>query len=210
MGKIRVAIYEDNASFRQTLEWVIRVSDQCDLVGSHGNPQHILSEMAAEKPDVILMDIEMPGMTGIEALELISHESSGIPRVIMLTVFEDTSRILAAIKAGATGYLLKNTPLTRILESILEANSGGAAMSPSIARKVLETFQQQKSENYGLSTRETEVLKRLVEGDSYKLIAAFYDISVSTVEKHIVQIYRKLHVNSKGEAITKAIRDKII
>lgn len=207
---IRVSIYEDNAQLSETLEWIIESCEEMILVGVHQNPINILEDVNTEHPEVIMMDIEMPFMTGIEATSLLSKKLSKIPKILMLTVFEDTNRIFEAIKAGAVGYLLKKTSGDKIIESIKEVNNGGGAMSPTIALKVLSSFQEPKANPYDLTNREIEVLQRLVEGDSYKLIAFHYDISINTVEKHILHIYQKLHVNSKGEAITKAIRDKLV
>lgn len=207
---IRVSIYEDNAQLSETLQWVIESCEDMIMVGTHQNPVNILEDVNAEQPDVIMMDIEMPFMTGIEATGLLSKKLSKIPKILMLTVFEDTNRIFEAIKAGAVGYLLKKTSGDKIIESIKEVFNGGGAMSPSIALKVLSSFQEPKANPYELTNREIEVLQRLVEGDSYKLIGFHYNISINTVEKHILHIYQKLHVNSKGEAITKAIRDKLV
>jgi len=207
---IRVSIYEDNLQLSETLEWVIESCEDMIVVGTHQNPTNIFDDVNAEQPDVIMMDIEMPFMTGIEATSLLSKKLSRIPKILMLTVFDDTNRIFEAIKAGAVGYLLKKTSGDKIIESVKEVFNGGGAMSPSIALKVLSSFQQPKANPYDLTNREVEVLQRLVEGDSYKLIAYYYDISINTVEKHILHIYQKLHVNSKGEAITKAIRDKLV
>ncbi|MBA4853473.1 response regulator [Emticicia sp. BO119] len=207
---IRVSIYEDNAQLSETLVWVIESCEDIILTGAHQNPVNILEDVTTEQPDVILMDIEMPFMTGIEATGLLSKKLSKIPKILMLTVFEDPNRIFDALKAGAVGYLLKKTSGDKIIEGIKDIYKGGGVMSPSIALKVLSTFQEPKLNPYELTSREIEVLQRLVEGDSYKLIAYHYDISINTVEKHILHIYQKLHVNSKGEAITKAIRDKLV
>jgi DNA-binding NarL/FixJ family response regulator len=207
---IRVSIYEDNPNLSETLEWIIKSCEDFTLVGTHADPTNVLADVQDEMPDVIMMDIEMPFMTGIEAVYLLSQKARRMPKVLMLTVFEDTTRIFEAIKAGAVGYLVKKTSGEKIIESIHEVYKGGGAMSPSIALKVLNSFQEPKSNPYDLTTREIEVLHRLVEGDSYKLIGFHYDISINTVEKHIMHIYQKLHVNSKGEAITKAIRGKLV
>lgn len=207
---IRVSVYEDNLQLSETLVWLIESCEDMVLSGVHQNPINIPEDIRSEQPDVIMMDIEMPFMTGIDAIKLLSKQVSALPKILMLTVFEDTNRIFEAIKAGAVGYLLKKTAGDRIIESIREVYHGGGAMSPSIALKVLTSFQQPKDNQYDLTNRETEVLKRLVEGDSYKLIAFHYGISINTVEKHILHIYQKLHVNSKGEAITKAIRDRLV
>lgn len=207
---IRVSIYEDSPNLTETLVWILETSPDILLVGTHLDAVNVIQEVKSEMPDIILMDIEMPHITGIEAVSQLNKQLKNPPKVLMLTVFDDSSRIFEAIKAGAVGYLLKKTPSEKIIESIKEVNAGGAIMSPSIALKVLGSMQEPKFNPYELTEREIKVLKRLVEGDSYKLIAAYYDISISTVQKHIVHIYQKLHVNSKGEAITKALRDKLV
>lgn len=207
---IRISIYEDNPHLTETLVWIIESCSDFVVVGTHSDPVNVILDIKKEMPDIIMMDIEMPNMTGIEAVSLISKNLKNPPKVLMLTVFEDSSRIFEAIKAGAVGYLLKKTGADKIIESIKEVQQGGAVMSPSIALKVLGYMKEPKVNPYQLTEREVEVLQRLVEGDSYKLIAAHYDISISTVQKHIVHIYQKLQVNSKGEAITKALRDKLV
>jgi DNA-binding NarL/FixJ family response regulator len=207
---IRVSIYEDSPNLTETLVWILETSPDILLVGTHLDAVNVIQEVKSEMPDIILMDIEMPHITGIEAVSQLNKQLKNPPKVLMLTVFDDSGRIFEAIKAGAVGYLLKKTPSVKIIESIKEVNAGGATMSPSIALKVLGSMQEPKFNPYELTEREIKVLKRLVEGDSYKLIAAYYDISISTVQKHIVHIYQKLHVNSKGEAITKALRDKLV
>lgn len=210
MARIRVSVYEDNVRLIETLGWIIESSDELLLTGTHLDACRVAEEIDKELPDVILMDIEMPHISGIEALRQISQRASYMPKVLMFTVFEDTEKIFEAIKAGAVGYLLKSTSGEKIIESILEVAKGGGAMSPSIALKVLTSFHEPRKNPYGLTDREVEVLRRLVEGDSYKLIAAHFDLSINTVEKHILHIYQKLRVNSKGEAITRAYRDKLL
>ena len=207
---IKVSIYEDNQQLSETLVWIIESCEELELVGTHADATNVLKDVETEQPHVIMMDIEMPSMTGIEAVNLLSQKAKIMPKVLMLTVFEDTTRIFDAIKAGAVGYLVKKTSSEKIIESIKEVYNGGGAMSPSIALKVLNSFQEPKANPYDLTAREIEVLHRLVEGDSYKLIAFHYNLSINTVEKHIMHIYQKLHVNSKGEAITKAIRNKLV
>lgn len=207
---IKVSIYEDNPQLSETLVWIIESCEELELVGTHADATNVLKDVETEQPHVIMMDIEMPFITGIEAVNLLSQKAKIMPKVLMLTVFEDTTRIFDAIKAGAVGYLVKKTSSEKIIESIKEVYNGGGAMSPSIALKVLNSFQEPKANPYDLTVREIEVLHRLVEGDSYKLIAFHYNLSINTVEKHIMHIYQKLHVNSKGEAITKAIRNKLV
>ena len=168
---IRISIYEDNPNLTETLVWILESCPDFLLVGTHLDPVNVLADIKKEMPDIILMDIEMPQMTGIEAVSLITKNLPKPPKVMMLTVFEDTNRIFEAIKAGAVGYLLKKTPSEKIIEAVKEVHQGGAAMSPSIALKVLGSMQEPKVNPYELTEREIEVLQRLVEGDSYKLIA---------------------------------------
>lgn len=210
MQKIRVSIYEDNPQLAETLTWIIGSAADMVLTGWHPDAEAVSQEVAEEVPDVILMDIEMPGISGIEAVRKVAASSPLMPRILMFTVFEDADKIFEALKAGAVGYLLKNTTAEKITESIREVHGGGAAMSPSIAAKVLNFFKEPKRNPYGLSERELEVLGRLVEGDSYKMIAAHFNLSINTIEKHVFHIYQKLSVNSKGEAITRAHRDKLL
>ena len=206
----RISIYDDNDSFRHTIALIIELSDGLELVGSHPDATRVLETVQVERPEVVLMDIEMPSRTGIEAVALLQQLASP-PKVLMLTAYEDTENVFAAIETGAVGYLLKKTPAEKIIESIDEVLQGGAAMSPSIALKVLGAFRKPKQKiTYDLTPKEIEVLHRLVEGDSYKLIAHHCQISISTVQTHIMRIYEKLQVNSKGEAINKALRENVI
>jgi len=158
------------------------------------------------------MDVDLPGMTGIQATSLIKSHFPEV-QVLILTVYEDEEKIFNAILAGANGYLLKKTPPSRIIEAIKEIREGGASMSSSIVRKVLSYFQQnsqQRPNEYTLSQRELTILKCLVNGDSYKMIADNCDISIGTVRSHINNIYKKLHINSKSEAVAKAIKERLV
>lgn len=202
---IRVSIFDDNDSLRETLALVFDATDDLIVTGKYPNALTAVEEVLHSQPDVILMDIDMPGRTGIEAVKLIRAQTTR-PKILMLTVFEDVERIFAAISAGAVGYLLKKTPADKIIESIREVMNGGAAMTPSIALKVLEAFRQPRNNTFLLTDKEKEVLQRLVEGDSYKLIAHHCTMSMGTVRTHIVNIYEKLHVNSKSEAVAKALK----
>ncbi|GAB2560585.1 response regulator [Spirosoma areae] len=202
---IRVSIFDDNDSLRETLALVFDATDDLIVTGQYPNALQAVEEVLYNQPDVILMDIDMPGRTGIEAVQLIRQKTTQ-PKILMLTVFEDVERIFAAISAGAVGYLLKKTPADKIIDAIREVKAGGAAMTPSIALKVMESFRQPRSTNFLLTEKEKEVLLRLVEGDSYKLIAHHCGISMGTVRTHIVNIYEKLHVNSKSEAVAKALK----
>lgn len=215
---IRVSIYDDNDSLRETLALVFDATDDLIVMGQYPNALDVVETVWRDHPDVILMDIDMPGRTGIEAVQLIGRQVASAvvaPKILMLTVFEDTERIFAAIQAEAVGYLLKKTPADRIIEAIREVVTGGAAMTPSIALKVLEAFRKAdelprlswpEPDLFLLTDKEREVLHRLVEGDSYKLIAHHCTISMGTVRTHIVNIYGKLHVNSKSEAVAKALK----
>ncbi|MBC8152709.1 MAG: response regulator transcription factor [Bacteroidetes bacterium] len=202
---IRVSIFDDNDSLRETLALVFDATDDLIVMGNYPHAMDAVEAVRRDQPDVILMDIDMPGRTGIEAVKLIRQQTSH-PRILMLTVFEDVERIFAAISAGAVGYLLKKTPADKIIESMREVIAGGAAMTPSIALKVLEAFRQPAPNTFLLTDKEKEVLHRLVEGDSYKLIAHHCGMSMGTVRTHIVNIYEKLHVNSKSEAVSKALK----
>jgi DNA-binding NarL/FixJ family response regulator len=225
---IRLSLFDDNDSLRQTLALIFDATDDLIVVGQHANALNVVEAIRDEQPDVVLMDIDMPGRTGIEAVRHIyqyAPSAAVAPNVLMLTVFEDTDRIFAAIQAGAVGYLLKKTPADRIIEAVREVMAGGAAMTPSIALKVLAAFRQphasahasahatasaRPANPYSLTEKERDVLHRLVEGDSYKLIADHCHISMGTVRTHIVNIYQKLHVNSKSEAVAKALKTGLL
>lgn len=204
---IRVTIFDDNRSLRETLALVFDATDDLIVTGTYGDALDAVRCVQRDQPDVILMDIDMPGRTGIEAVSLIRQQTA-LPKILMLTVFEDVERIFAAVSAGAVGYLLKKTPADKIIDAIRDVMAGGAAMTPSIALKVLAAFQAPATagNQYALTEKERDVLYRLVEGDSYKLIAYHCQISMGTVRTHIVNIYDKLHVNSKSEAVAKALK----
>ncbi len=209
---IKIMLYEDNPQLREGLTMLIDGSEGYQVLASFKNCNNVLSEVEAFKPDVILMDIDMPGVNGIEGLKLIRQHNHEV-KVLMLTVFDDNKNVFEALKSGANGYVLKKTPPAKLLEYILEAASGGAPMTSSIATQVLKMFsevQVPQGEDYNLSDREKEVLQHLVNGYSYKMIASDMFIAIDTVRSHIKKIYEKLHVNSKSEAVAKAFKDKII
>jgi len=210
---IRVAIFEDNNSLRNGLYQLIDGSSGFECVGAYPDCTFILKHIEAIKPDVILMDIEMPGVNGIEGVQIVKEKYPSM-KILMQTIFEETEKIFQSICAGASGYILKNTTPSRILEAIRETFEGGAPMSPSIATKVLKIVQDPSSAvqktSFNLSEREKEILSCLVKGMSYKLIAAHCFISIDTVRGHIRSIYEKLHVHSKSEAVVKAIKSKIV
>jgi DNA-binding NarL/FixJ family response regulator len=209
---IKVLLYEDNPQLREGLTMLISGSDGFEVVAAFKNCNNVVDEVEAYKPDVILMDIDMPGINGIEGLKRL-REHNGAVKVLMLTVFDDNRNVFQAISNGANGYILKKTPPSKLLEYIAEAQSGGAPMTASIATQVLKMFSSmnnEKGEDYNLSDREKQVLQLLVEGYSYKMIAGEMFISIDTVRSHIKKIYEKLHVNSKSEAVAKAFKDKIV
>jgi len=211
--KTKIALCEDNENFRESLKQFIADTPDFSVIASLSSAQDIIAAITENTPDLILMDIDMPGMTGIDATRLVKSHFPNV-QVIILTVYEDDDKIFKAILAGATGYLLKKTPPTRILESILEIREGGASMSASIVKRVLSFFNSHttsvQSNEYTLSQRELGILKCLVNGDSYKMIADNCDISIGTVRSHINNIYKKLHINSKSEAVAKAIKERLV
>ena len=210
---VQVALCEDNDAFRESLMQFINDSPGFSVVAAKSDARSLLEDMRHQLPDVVLMDIDMPGMSGIEATELIKSSFPEID-VLILTVYEDDQKIFDAILAGASGYLLKKTAPHRILEAISEIRDGGASMSASIVKKVISFFSQKNSavipNEYMLSQRELDILKCLVNGDSYKMIADHCSISIGTVRSHISNIYKKLHINSKSEAVAKALKERLV
>ena len=210
---MKVSIYEDNIALLDSLSFVLSATEGIELCAASLTAVNILAQCKEQTPDVILMDIDMPGITGIEATRIVKDEFPDV-NVMMLTVFEDRDKIFDALCAGATGYLLKKTPFSQIIEAIDELHRGGSPISSGIARKVLEYFTRpystEKKENYELSDREIDILKRLVMGDSYKMVADACFISIGTVYSHINNLYRKLQVNSKSEAVVKAMKERLV
>jgi len=209
---INLLIYEDNPQLREGLTMLINGSDGFNVLAAYKNCENVVDEVEAFKPDVVLMDIDMPIVNGIEGLKKIRAVNSEV-KVLMLTVFDDNKNVFQAISNGANGYVLKKTPPAKLLEYIAEAQTGGAPMTASIATQVLRMFSSmnnEKGEDYNLSEREKQVLQLLVDGFSYKMIAAEMFIAIDTVRSHIKKIYEKLHVNSKSEAVAKAFKDKIV
>ena len=209
---IRVLLFEDNSDLAESLTDLIRSTDDIGLVAHYGNAQKADQHVRYHQPDVVLMDIDMPVANGLQGLRAIRAAGSSV-LVLMFTVMEDNDNVFQAICHGASGYLLKQTPPEKILEAIRDAMTGGAPMSPSIARKVLALFAQpfKKSEDLqSLTAREHDVLSLLVRGHSYKMAAAQLGIGVETLRFHIKNIYVKLHVNSKSEAVIKALQNRIV
>ncbi|WP_428661617.1 response regulator [Runella sp.] len=206
---IRVVIVDDNADYREGLFHYLNFSTGFEVVGCFPNPINIVENITRTQPDVILMDIDMPHINGIEAVQLLKANSKRL-NILMLTVFEEEDRVFKAMQAGAIGYLLKKTPPQKVLEAIQEVMDGGAPMSPLIARKVVHFFAKTAPTDYNLTPKELEVLRWLVEGLSYKLIAAELNLSIDTIRTHLKNIYDKLHVKSNTEAVVKAVRDRIV
>jgi len=213
MKEIRVAIFEDNRSLRESLFRLLESSEGFTCVGAFAHCERVVDNIEETQPDVILMDIELPVVSGIEAVKLIRQVYPDV-KILMETIFEEDEKIFQSICNGAQGYILKNTSPEGILNAIREIYEGGAPMTPIIASKVIRLFKSNLADNtddeYHLSLREKEILKCLVEGMSYKMIADVCFISADTVNGHIKNIYKKLQVHSKGEAVAKAIRGKIV
>jgi len=210
---IKVLIYEDNPQLREGLTMLIDGSEGFSVVAAYKVCTNVETELEAWKPDVILMDIDMPLMNGIEGLKKIREKNQDV-KVLMLTVFDDNANVFEALKNGANGYLLKKTPPAKLLEYIEDAATGGAPMTSSIATQVLKMFSDlpgsTTTTEYNLSEREKQVLQLLVNGYSYKMIANEMFIAIDTVRSHIKKIYEKLQVNSKSEAVAKAFKDRLI
>lgn len=211
MKSLSVLIFEDNALLRESISSLITSKEGMELLGAFENVLSVKDKVKEHQPDLILMDIDMPGMSGIEAVKEIRQLQIVTP-IIMLTVFDDNTHVLDAIRAGASGYLLKKHLSTKLYDSIEEVLSGGAPMSPSVARMVIAAMQQkpQLENTYQLTSREKEILTSLSKGNSYKLIAVQFEISIDTVRTHIKKIYEKLHVHSQTEAVSKAINERLV
>jgi DNA-binding NarL/FixJ family response regulator len=209
---IKVAIVEDVRSLREGLSMLIDGTEGFRCTGAFRTMEEALERIARNMPDVALIDIGLPGMSGIEGMRLLKERHQSLT-VLMLTVYDDDDRIFNALCAGACGYLLKKTPPARLLENIKEAITGGAPMSPEIARRVIELFREihpPEQAECELTPHETRVLKLLVEGHNYKTAAAKLGVSFNTVCFHIKSIYEKLQVHSKSEAVAKALRHRLV
>jgi len=206
---IRIAIFEDNDKLRESLAWFINSTEGYEITGHYNNCNEAASIVKKTDPDVVLMDIDMPGYDGIKGVKIIK-EARPETSIIMYTVFEDDEKLFQCLCAGANGYLLKKTPPAKLIDAIQEVLEGGAPMSPIIAKKVLNSFQQLKPNDYQLTAREKEVLQLLNKGYSTKMIAAELHIAFDTANSHLKNIYHKLHVNCGKEAIAKAIKERIV
>ncbi len=209
---IVVGIIEDQRRTREGLHALIESSEGLSCIGAWGGMEEALASEWASKPDVMLVDLGLPGMSGIEGIALLRKRFPKMALVV-LTVYEDNDRIFEALCAGASGYLLKNTPPSKLIEGLREAVHGGAPISPEIARKVVELFHRfrpPERAQYNLTPHELRLLKMLVEGHSYKTAAAELQVSINTVAFHVQNIYGKLQVHSKSEAVARALKENLL
>lgn len=211
MVEMRVSIFEDNSLLRESLVSLLGLKEGVKIVGAYENVLSVSDHIKHDRPDLVLMDIDMPGMTGIQAVAKIRSFNNDVA-ILMLTVFDDNHHVFEAICAGASGYLLKKHISTRLFNAIDEVLAGGAPMSPSIARMVISSMKTDTAaqKHYPLTPRELDILRSLSKGNSYKLIAAEFGISIETVRTHIKKIYDKLHVHSQTEAVAKALKEKLV
>ena len=213
MAITKVAVFDDNKPRRDLLQLLLNNSEGLSYTGAFMDCRNAVENITSNVPDVILMDIDMPHVNGIEGLKQIRAHYPSV-KVLMQTVFEDDDKVFSAIVAGADGYILKKTSPAKLLEAITEVMEGGAPMTPTVARQVLLLFnnkhQQIPKKDFDLTAREQEILGYLVQGLSYKMIADKCNISYPTVNSHISHIYEKLHVSSGTEAVAKAMEHKIV
>jgi DNA-binding NarL/FixJ family response regulator len=209
---LKVGIIEDQPRIREGLRSLIDGTSGYRCTGSFGSMEEALPQIAFELPDVLLVDIGLPGMSGIDGIRRIKNLHPNLA-MLMLTVYDDDRRIFDALCAGACGYLLKKTPPARLLESLREVVSGGAPMSPEVARRVVALFREVRPPeraDYRLTPHEIRILALLVEGHNYKTAAHELDVSINTIRFHMRSIYEKLQVHSKSEAVSKALRNRIV
>jgi DNA-binding NarL/FixJ family response regulator len=207
---IKILLYEDNDLLRESISSMVLLKEGMELLRAFAHANEVEKQVKIFKPDLILMDIEMPGRSGIEATKLVKKF---LPEtfVLILTVFDDSENVLNAIKAGASGYLLKKYIASRLFSAVEEIMEGGAPMSPAVAKLVIQSMQKpQHTVDYGLTDREKDVLVSLSRGNSFKLIAADCKISIDTVRTHIKHIYEKLQVHCQTEAVSKAINEGLV
>jgi len=209
---IEVAIVEDRREIRESLALLIGGTDGFKCVGSYRSMEEALDKLKHHQPHLLLSDIGLPGMSGIEGVAILKERYPDL-LILMLTVYDDDERIFDAMCAGASGYLLKKTPPARLLDSLREVASGGAPMSPEVARRVIALFREIRPPDradYELTPHETRLLKLLVQGHNYKTAAAELGVTVHTVSFHLRSIYEKLQVHSKSEAVAKALQNRLV
>ncbi|GGB82130.1 response regulator transcription factor [Dyadobacter sediminis] len=210
---IKVVVYDDHKSRREALELLISLQPGMECTGSYENCAGLVKNLASDPPTVVLMDINMPKVGGIEGVKLLKQHYPETS-IIMQTVFEEDDTIFKCIQAGANGYILKKAPNDKLIEAIYDVVNGGAPITPSIAARILNYFSKKKpspeKRNFDLSKRETDILTKLVKGQSHKMIAEDLFISVHTVHNHVKRLYQKLHVHSVSEAVVKAIENRIV
>jgi DNA-binding NarL/FixJ family response regulator len=209
---IRVAIIEDEREIRECLTVLINGTEGFACTGSYRSMEDALDRISRQLPDVVLSDIGLPGMSGIDGVRLLKERHPDL-LVLMLTVYDDDERIFDAMCAGACGYLLKKTPPSRLLDSLKEVVAGGAPMSPEVARRVIALFREVRPPDraeYHLTPHETRLLKLFVNGHNYKTAAAELGVSVNTVNFHVRSIYDKLQVHSRSEAVVKALLNRLV
>ncbi len=209
---IAVAIVEDSPDIRMGTSYILRSSQICTVVGEYEMAEDLVDEFDKVRPDVVLMDLGLPAMSGSEAIQLLKRQHPRL-EIVVLSVFEDDENVFRAICAGASGYIAKPATPQQLTDAVEHAFSGGTPMSPHIARKVLEMFKQNMpppTADYNLTSRELEVLDYLVQGDDYKAIAEKLFLSLFTVRAHIRNIYDKLHVHTKSQAVAKALKERVI
>lgn len=206
-AKKKVAIVEDDPEIRESFSLIVNSSQQFTVVGAYGNCEDAIAALNRDKPEIVLMDIELPGMNGIRGTQIIRDKSPGT-EIIMVTVYEDSDLVFEALKAGASGYITKSANYTELLSALEEIVRGGAPMSSRIARMVIDNYHI--NPNSPLTKRETTILQLISEGKTYTQISEELFISKETAKTHIKNIYSKLQVNSKSEAIAKANHDKLI
>ena len=211
-AQIKVTIIEDRREIRDALAMLIGGTEGFSCAGAYRSMEDALDRIKGSVPDVVLSDIGLPGMSGIEGIRILKERYPEMT-VLMLSVYDDDERIFDALCAGACGYLLKRTSPARLIESLKEAVDGGAPMSPEVARRVVALFRDirpPERADYQLTPHETRLLKLLVEGHNYKTAAAELGVSFHTIHFHMRNIYDKLQVHSKSEAVSKALRDRIV
>jgi len=214
VSPIRVVLFDDNKDLRDMFRMLVDAQADMVCVAVHPDLAQMMRDIDAARPDVIVMDIQMPGMNGIDGVKAIRSRYPEA-RILMQTVFEDDDKVFDAICAGANGYILKTAAVDEMTKAIRDVHAGGSAMTPAIAMKVLERFRVsappiERGTDPGLSEREKQVLTLLVKGHSYKMVAADLGLSIHTVDTHIRHIYEKLHVSGMAEAVGRAVRDRLV